>query len=70
MGTEALARLNLLGEDFLFVALGWFGLTVSENEGITACTVPMKVGEEENVSTLQRSLHHQLRVVVNRMKFT
>ena len=56
------------GEDLFFVSLLRLSLIIAEHENVAADRVPMEIAEEENVSTLQRSLHHQLRVVIDRVK--
>ena len=60
--------MHLHGEDFLFVALLRLGLIVSEHEDVAANAVAVHVAEEEDVAALQRALHHQLRVVVDRVE--
>ena len=55
----------LHGEDFFFISLLRFCLIISEHKDVASCRVPMKVAEEENISTLKSALHHELRMVID-----
>ncbi len=56
---------NLHREYLLFVAFLRLCLVVAKHKDVTPCRVTVEVAEKEDVSTLQRALHHQLRVVVD-----
>ena len=60
---------NLHWEYFLFVALVWLDLIVTEHEDVAACRMTVEVTEEENVTGFECAFHHQLRVVVYRVEF-
>ena len=55
-------------ENFLFVALLWLYLIVSEHKNVSACRMSMEVAEEEYVTRFKRPLHHHLCVIVDRVK--
>ena len=57
--------MHLHWEDFLFVALRWLDLIVTEHKDVSARGVTVKVTKEEDVSTLKSAFHHQLCVIVD-----
>ena len=60
---------NLHREDLLFISFLWFSLIVAEHECIAPGGMPVEVTEKEDVSTFQRTFHHQLCVVIDRIEF-
>ena len=60
--------LDLHWKDLFFISFNWSGLIVAEHEYVTPDRVSMEVAKEEDVTTFQCPLHHQLCVVVNRVE--
>ena len=60
---------HLHGENLFFISFLWLGLIIAEHENVAAGRVSMKVTVKEYIAALQRALHHQLRVVVDRVEF-
>lgn len=55
-------------EDFLLVPFHGFGLIIAEHEDVAAGRVAMEVAVEKDVATFECALHHELRVVVDRVE--
>ena len=60
---------NLHREDLLFISFLGLSLIVAEHECIAPGGMPVEVTEEEDVTTFQRTFHHQLCVVIDRIEF-
>lgn len=56
-------------ENLLLVPFLWLSLVIAKHENVTTGRMPVKVTIKEYITAFQRTLHHELRVVVDWVEF-